>query len=30
MLKRDVWMFTVSIAWCALVASAMMLMTFAH
>jgi hypothetical protein len=29
-MKRDVWMLAASIAWCALVASAMMLMTFAH
>jgi hypothetical protein len=30
LMKRDVWMLAASIAWCALVASAMMLMTFAH
>ena len=29
-MKRDVWMLAASIAWCALVASAMMLMTVAH
>jgi hypothetical protein len=29
-MMRDAWLFGVAIAWCVLVASAMMLMTFAH